>query len=330
MTDIEDVLARLSKNVASKFMVASEISRDFLPFASYGLNRVTGGLGRGKQVTIYGNQSAGKSAQMMQTIAKNQRLGQTCAWFDAEHSFDPKWAARLGVDTDKLIVSPISTIPDFADAGVELVRSGIDLMVLDSSSALLPKAAFKDGELKDFGDRNQAGSVARDLGDAVGTINAYNFNTAFAIISQVRMDLSGFKPTMGFTGGKQNEHVDQLRILLTSSMSTKQALHDEVAYGEKVFDEVVGRRVKWEIKKNKVNGREGENGEYDLYTKGDNVGIDYNGEVLDYAQKFGIVTGTNWLEIEGEKFQGRKKALVHLTEHPEVVEALVKRLEEVE
>lgn len=328
MTSQEEIRAKYPKRLAERLIAASEINKEFLPTASFGINAHSGGLKRGTQTTVFGNQSAGKSGFMQQTVGINQKLGHSAFWIDAENSLDPDWAKKLGVDTDLLDVSKSRNIADFADDAVDMVKAGVDLMVLDSSSVLLPKAAFKDGEIKAFADRGQMGSMARDLGDAVATINAYNFRTCFVIISQVRMDLSGFMPSMSFTGGKANEHADQLRIALSSSMSTKKALHGNITRGDNVFDETVGRTVNWRFDKNKINGRENATGEYNFYTKQDPVGIDYTGEVLDYAIKHSLVKqGGAWFTIGDEKFQGKPAALAYLKESPETLQSITERLE---
>lgn len=320
----DDILAQLDKNTLNMVRKGREIEKRTIPTASFGLNTILGGgLYLGKQHTFWGNESSGKSALMLQTIGINQKRGLPCAWIDAESSFDPEWAARLGVDNDQLIVSPASSIADVGDLQVKLINAGVGLIVVDSTSALLPKSYFDDGELKDFDKRRQVGQLAKDLGEMCGTVQSVNFDCAVVHISQVRMDLgNSFMPGMKPTGGKQTEHSDQVRVRLFSSKSEKQAIMGEIQRGSNLVQERVGRTVTWSIDKNKVNGRYG-NGEYALYVLGDEVGIDRASELLAYGINYGIVEkGGAWYTIYGERFQGDKKALAYLRENIAVMDTL--------
>ena len=102
-----------------------------------------GGLAYGRQILIWGNKSAGKSSFCLQIIAEAQRDGKLCAWIDAEQSYSPEWAERLGVDSSKLIYSTAKTINDMVDIGTQLIQSGVDVLVVDSISALLPASILK-------------------------------------------------------------------------------------------------------------------------------------------------------------------------------------------
>lgn len=323
---VEDILAQLDKETLSMVRLGRDISTEIIPTASFGLNNILGGgLRVGKQHTIWGNEQSGKSALMMQTVALNQRMGLPCAWIDAEHSFDPVWAARLGIDVDKLAIGQPSTIGEVTDLMVKLIRNGMKLIVIDSTSALMPKSYVEDGELKPFANTGQMGAMAKDLGQMCKMVQGINFTCAVVHISQVRVDIGAssmqkpFKPV----GGKEVEHTDSLRVRLMSSKAENKAIMGKVQRGDMLIEEQIGRTVTWKIDKNKINGRYGV-GTYGLYTQGTHVGLDKASEVLEYAIKFGLVKkGGAWFEMpNGEKFQGEHKAQAYLRENEDILEKL--------
>lgn len=323
MVNIDELLARLSSNTLTKFKMGRDITNDVVPTASIGLNMmIGGGFGKGKQTTIFGNQSAGKSALLMQTIAMNQKdIG--CAYLDTEKSWDNRWARKLGVDVDAIPVSRVSSISDMADICNDWVKAGFELIVVDSTSSLMPKSFYEDGEYKSFDKTGQIGQFAGQLGQACRMVQGTNFNTAFVNISQIRMDLgNSFMPGIKASGGKEMEHLDSLRIKLFSSKSEKQAITGEVMRGGQLMQESIGRRVTWTIDKNKINGRFG-TGSYDLITQGESVGIDRAAEVLDYATLFGLIDKRGaWFFFGEEKAQGRPAAIEFLKENSDIREKL--------
>lgn len=325
---IEAILATLDKDTLNMVRRGRDISNTFLPTASFGLNNLVGGLKVGAQHTLWGNEQAGKSAAMMQTIAVNQRLGVPCAWVDAEHSFDPAWATRLGVDVDKLVVSQVANIADAANLQVKLIQGGLRLISVDSTSALKPASFFDDGELKDFSNTRQIGQFAKDLGNMCSYVQGRNWSCAVVHISQVRTDLSGFKPSMKAAGGMETGHTDQLRIKLFSSKSEKQAIMGQVQRGDMLIEERIGRTVTWTIDKNKLNGRYG-TGTYALYVLGDFVGIDRASELLAYGIKYGIVSkGGAWYTVGSERLQGDAKATLYIRDNPDVAADLEEQINE--
>lgn len=324
MASVEEILAQLDKNTLKMVRRGSEINDRRIPFASFGLNQVTGGgLSLGKQHTIFGNESAGKSAVMLQTIALNQANGLSCLYIDTEKTFDQDWAARLGVDVDKIIVSQVSTMQAATAEQIKFIEAGIDLIVIDSRSFLQPQNWYNDKELKGLEGTKQIGQFSKDLGVMCNLVQSVNWNTAIVHLSQVRMDLSGMHATHKQDGGKAAEHADSLRIRLTSSKSDAQAIKDQISYGDVLIEEKIGRLVTWEIVKNKLNGNL-EKGEYNLHTKGDFVGIDRASEIVSYATKFGLIRKAGaWMYFEDEQFQGASKLIKRVRED----EALLNRLE---
>lgn len=323
--DIDDIMATLDKETLSKVRLASEISKDYLPTASFGINRALGGgLRIGKQHTFWGGEGSAKSALLMQTVAINQRLGVPCLWIDAEHIFDPDWAAKLGVDTTKLPIIEASTVEEISNLQFKWIDKGIRLIVIDSTSALMPTSFVdKDGEIKDFGDTNQQGTVAKDLGKMCKMVQGINYSCAIVHISQVRVDLGAQGMTKPFkpVGGKEVGHTDAFRVRLAGTKATDKQIKDTVQHGEMAFEEEVGYPVSYFVNKNRING-DLPTGEFNFFKKGEFIGIDYAGELLDEGKKYGIVEGTTWLTIYGERFQGKKNAVKYLRANPEIQEKL--------
>lgn len=322
----EDIMASLDKDTKAMVKIGSEIGREIIPTASWGLNQLLGGgLRKGKQHTFWGGEQAAKTGLMLSTVAINQRRGENVAWIDAEHSFDPVWASRLGVDTDKILVSEVSTISELTNLQVKLIKMGFDLIVIDSTSALMPKSFIdKDGELKDFENTGQLGQMAKDLGQMCKMIQGINYTCAIVHISQARVDVGSPAMTKPFkpTGGKEVEHTDSLRVRLMSSKSDAKALMSNVRYGDVLIEEKIGIPVTWKIDKNKINGKYGA-GDYEFYTGGDFVGLDSSGEVLDAGVKYGIVEkGGAWYTIFGERKQGRASAVEYVRNNQTIREKI--------
>ena len=323
---IEDILASLDKDSLAMVKLAKDIEHKVIPTASIGLNKaIGGGLRVGKQHTFYGGEQSGKSALMLKTIALNQKLGVKCAWIDVEHSFDREWAEKMGVDVDKLIVSNAANVSGVTDLQIKLINLGIELLVIDSTSAIKPRSFYdKDGDLKGFDDTRQMGQHARDLGGMCSNVQSINFNCAVVHISQVRMDLGapGMHAPMKPTGGKETGHTDQLRVRLTSSRSDKRAVMKKIPIGDSLVEMKVGRKVTWQVEKNKFNGEEAQ-GDYDLIVKGDEIGPDKASEIVALGISSGVIrkSGT-WLYFFDEKFQGDEKAKAYLRENPEVMDTL--------
>lgn len=325
MASMEDVLAALDKETLKQVIMASDIERKFVPTHSVGLNLILGGgFSRGHQTTLFGNESAGKSTFVLETIAKNQRENPdfSAAWMDTEKTLDREWARALGVDTDRLLVAYKSNIGEATDMMIKWINAGIDLICVDSSSNLMPKSFFeKDGTIKDFDKTGQMGQMARELGQMCRMIQGTNFETVMVFISQVRMDLGGFIPSEKASGGKEVGHLDSLRIKLSSSKAEAKALKKEVQRGDFLIEEIVGRPVTWKIDKNKVNGRYGV-GTYNLLTQGNRVGLDTGAELRDYCVEYGLIekVGNSRFVINGESINGKDNAADYIAERPELVE----------
>jgi len=329
MTEISEILAALDPKTRQRVQAAVEVEVQKQKTPSIGLNiALRGGLGYGRQVLVWGNKSAGKSSFCLQMIAQAQKEGKTCAWIDAEHSYSAEWATRMGVDSSKLIYSSAKTVNDMVDVATQLMTANVDIIVVDSISALLPAIYFeKDSdELKKLEDTKQIGAEAKDMTHAVKMLNYANKNTLLVLISQQRNQFGSMHASHIPTGGMAVKFFSSTVIKLWSSEAEANAIKSGVKVGDKIIEQRVGRPVNWIIDYNKL-GPPNLSGQYDFYFQGENLGVDQVGEVIDVAEQFGIIEkGGAWYTIEGERFQGRAKAVAWLRENPEKVEELKKKI----
>jgi recombination protein RecA len=322
---LDDILAKLDPKTRARVQSAVDVNIDKQATPSIGLNlALKGGLAYGRQILVWGNKSAGKSSFCLQMIALAQKEGKTCAWIDAEHSYDPAWAEQLGVDSTKLIYSPAKTVNDMVDVATKLMDAEVDMIVVDSISALLPAIYFeKDGsDLKDLQDTKQIGAEAKDMTHAVKMLNYANKNTLLVLISQQRNQFGSMHASHIPTGGMAVKFFSSTVIKLWSSEAEANAIKAGIKVGDKIIEQRVGRPVNWIIDYNKV-GPPNLSGQYDFYYQGENLGVDAIGETLDVAEMCGIVEkGGAWYTVNGERFQGRAKAVQYLRENSKVVEKL--------
>jgi recombination protein RecA len=323
---LEDIMAKLDPKTRARVQSAQNVQVHKQLTPSIGLNvALKGGLGYGRQVLVWGNKSAGKSSFCLQMIALAQQEGKTCAWIDAEASYDQQWAERLGVDSSSLIYSQAKTVNDMVDVGVKLMEAGVDVIVVDSISALLPGIYFeKDGnEMKDLQDTKQIGAEAKDMTHAVKMLNYANKNTLLVLISQQRNQFGSMHASHIPTGGMAVKFFSSTVIKLWSSEAEANAIKAGVQVGDKIIEQRVGRPVNWIIDYNKL-GPPNLSGQYDFYYQGESLGVDRIGETLDVAEMYGLIEkGGAWYTINGERFQGRAKAVAYLRENPEVSGKLI-------
>ena len=323
---IDSILAKLDPKTRARVQSAQDVEVEKQLTPSIGLNfALRGGLGYGRQVLVWGNKSAGKSSFCLQMIALAQKEGKTCAWIDAEASYDQSWAEQLGVDSSALIYSPAKTVNDMVDVATKLMEAGVDMIVVDSISALLPAIYFeKDGnEMKDLQDTKQIGAEAKDMTHAVKMLNYANKNTLLVLISHQRNQVGAMHASHIPTGGMAVKFFSSTVIKLWSSEAEANAIKAGIKVGDKIIEQRVGRPVNWIIDYNKL-GPPNLSGQYDFYYQGDALGVDHVGETLDVAEMCGIIEkGGAWYTVNGERFQGRAKTVQYLRENPEVVATLI-------
>lgn len=325
MSGIDEILARLNPKTAQSFRKASEIQVELLPTPSLGLNMAIEGLRYGGFTILYGNRGCGKTMFALQCIAEAQKQGKTAAWLDVEKNFNPSWARRLGADPDKMLVdNKTISIAGMADKGRELITAGIDVLVIDSISALLPQSYFedpKDGkeEIKGLAQTGQIGTFSKNMGQAINILNGVNENTAVIMISQVRNNIGSYGASISFMGGKATEHAASTVLKLWRTPSD--VIEDDVHVGDGLLlKRPVGAPVTWTVEKNRGSGM-GQSNSYDIYTGGDNVGIDLAGEVVTFGVEYGIIKkGGAWYTVGDERFQGKPKAVRYLRDNPDILE----------
>jgi recombination protein RecA len=322
---VEDVIASLDPKLRKALFVGNELPDTVLqPTASFGLNRALGGgLPFGRQILIWGSKSSAKSSMCLQMIGLAQKEGKVCAWIDAEMSYDKKWAERLGVDTSKLIVSQCRTINEMVDLGTKLMHAGVDMIVVDSITSLLPAIYFEkdSSDLKQLENTKQIGAESRDFSNAWKMINYANNKpkpTLFVLISQSRNNISAMYTSQQPTGGQATKFYSSTVIKLFSSESDNQAIKGKIPMGDKLIEQKVGRKIRWEVQFSKTSPGF-QSGEYDFYFRGDRVGVDSIGDLVDTAELAGMVnrTGAWYIVSDEKKIQGREAFINYVRENDE-------------
>jgi recombination protein RecA len=334
MTTIDEALALLDPKLRKKITTGVGIKTEFQKTPSPGLNRALGGgLPYGRQVLIWGSKSSAKSSLCLQTIGIAQKEGKLCAWIDAEMSYDEEWAKKLGVDTDQLIYSEARSVNDMVDVAVGLLHAGVDLLVIDSISSLLPAVYFEkdSSDLKQLENTKQIGAESKDLKHAWLMINYANNREKPALIiaiSQSRNNISAMYTQSVPTGGLTTQFMSSTIIKLFSSTSDSQAIKAKLKVGDKLIEQKVGRKVRWEVQNSKTSAP-GDSAEYDFYFRGDGIGIDAVGDLVDTAELVGIVerTGAWYILPDGSKVQGRDAFVNKVREDEELRKSIEEQLD---
>jgi recombination protein RecA len=280
-----------------------------IPTGSVGLDLAlgVGGLPRGRVIEIYGPESSGKTTLMLHAIAQAQRAGGVCAFIDAEHALDVGYARKLGVRTEDLLVSQ----PDYGEQALEiadkLVGTGaIDLIVVDSVAALVPKAEI-EGEMGDA----HMGLQARLMSQALRKLTAATSRnaTAVAFINQLRQKIGvvyGNPETT--TGGNALKFYASVRLDIRKIGVVKAG------------DQVVGSKARVKVVKNKCAPPFRE-AEFEIMY---GAGVNWAGEIVDLGSEAGILEkGGAHYGWRGERIaQGRDNACRWMLENPKVAEEI--------
>ena len=274
-----------------------------------------GGIPRGRIVEIFGTESSGKTTLALHVAAEAQKLDGIVAFIDAEHALDAKYARKLGVNTDELLISQPDTGEQALEIAETLVRSGaVDVIIIDSVAALVPKAEI-EGDMGDAPMGMQARLMSQAMRKLAGVIS--KTRTAMVFINQMRDKIGVmFGNPETTTGGRALKFYASMRLDVRRTASIKQG------------QDVIGNRTKVKVVKNKVAPPFKET-EFDLIF---GEGISKEGDILDLAVEHNVIRKSGaWFAYNDERVgQGRENAKVYLKEHPEIMDAIRKQVEQLE
>ena len=284
-----------------------------IPTGSLGLDIALGigGLPRGRIVEIYGPESSGKTTLTLEVIAQCQKLGGTAAFIDAEHALDPIYAAKLGVNVDELLVSQPDTGEQALEVADIMVSSGgIDILVIDSVAALVPKAEI-EGEMGD----HHVGLQARLMSQALRKItgNVKKSDTLVIFINQIRHKIGVmFGSPETTAGGNALKFYSSVRMDIRRIGTVKDG------------DEAVGNETRVKVVKNKVSPPFKQAEFQILYNKG----INRLGELIDKGADLDIIEKAGaWYSYEGEKIgQGKANSIEFLEQNPKLLKTIEKQV----
>ena len=272
-----------------------------------------GGYPRGRVIEIYGPESSGKTTLALHAVAQAQKNNGIAAFIDAEHALDVAYAKRLGVDCDELLVSQPDTGEQALEIADMLVRSGgIDIMVVDSVAALVPRSEI-EGDMGDSHMGLQARLMSQALRKLTATIG--KTNTTIIFINQIRMKIGvvyGNPETT--TGGNALKFYSSMRLEIRRAAPIKDG------------QEIIGNRTRVKVVKNKL-APPFKNVEFDLMY---GEGISKNGDLLDMGVNLDIVDKSgSWYSFEGERIgQGRENVKLFLIDNPDIFENIETKVRE--
>lgn len=330
-----DFIEGLDPTTAKRIKTAEQTTLVRLPLASYGMTKASnGGIAKGRIALLYGNTSAGKTLLMMESVAKWQKMGEVCAWVDVEGAYEKEWAARLGVNNDELILIQSKSSGKIEDEIRPLIENKIDALVIDSISDIMPEVFLeKDGSMSDQNNRKQLGAQAKAITALINGILYINDDTAVVLISQTTTFIS--QGQVNYVkqiphGGKKAEFASSQIFKITSSNTEKEQIKGDVKIGEVVLGQPIGRHVDGLVEKNKLGPQHG-TWKYDMYYRGDHVGIDVIGEIIEEAITYGvIVKAGSWYNWGSNKWQGKTMVVAFFSTEPDFLEQLKKDIAKVE
>jgi recombination protein RecA len=326
----EDFVSKLDPKTAKRLQVAQEIETVQFPLASIGLTHaLNGGIGTGRIATIYGNQSSGKSLVLMQTIGQLQKKGFVCAYADAEGTYTKEFGKRLGINNDELIYVRKKSTGAMTDKIIPLIEAGVDLLVIDSISDLIPEVFVDtDGGVKDFADMKQIGAHAKSITMMLNAIHYANEKTAVVLISQTTTKIENTYVQQVPHGGQKVLFGSSQIIKLTSSNTDAKQIKGMVQQGDRLVEKPIGRKVDLIVEKNKL-GPQHRRCSYDMYYDGPAPGVDLAGEVFDMAVDFGIVSKSGaWFNYNDKTVytQGRPAFIDEIKNDDELYSQLKKEV----
>ncbi|MBI2689237.1 MAG: recombinase RecA [Acidobacteria bacterium] len=266
-----------------------------------------GGVPRGRIIEVYGPESSGKTTLALQVVAQAQKTGGIAAYIDVEHALDPGYAQKLGVDIDNMLVAQ----PDYAEQALEIANTliasnSIDVLVVDSVAALVPKAEL-DGEMGDAFVGIQARLMSQAMRKLTGVVA--KSNTCLIFINQIREKIGVmFGNPETTSGGRALKFYSSVRIDIRRIAAIKDG------------DAVTGNRTKIKVVKNKVAAPFRE-AEFDIMY---GEGISKEGDLIDLGVAHNLVEKSgSWYSFQGERIgQGRENAKQFLKDNPDIAAAV--------
>ena len=317
LKSVDNAIAQIQRAYGkSSIMRLGSNERENIPIIPTGILSIdlalgVGGLPRGRVTEIYGPEASGKTTLALHVIAEAQRRGGNAAFIDAEHALDTGYAQRLGVDVDNLLISQ----PDYGEQALEiadiLMRSGgIDVIVIDSVAALVPRAEI-DGNVGDQHVGLQARLMSHAMRKFTSVIN--RTSTVLIFINQIRMKIGVmFGNPETTTGGNALKFYSSIRIDIRKTTQLKEG------------QDVIGSQTKLKVVKNKV-APPFKQAEFDIVY---GEGISRTGDLLDLGVTQGLVDKSGaWYTYNDERIgQGRENAKKFLKDHPEAADELDRKL----
>lgn len=311
----KNIEKKYGKGAVMKMGEAPKVEVSVIPTGAINLDLAlgVGGLPRGRVIEIFGPESSGKTTLTLHCIAEDQKLGNTCAFIDAEHALDAEYAKRLGVNIDELILSQPDTGEQALDIAESLVRSNaIDLVVIDSVAALVPRAEI-EGEMGDSHMGLQARLMSQALRRLTGVISKSNCTVIF--INQLREKIGVmFGNPETTTGGRALKFYSSVRL----DIRRIKTIQDK--------DQMVGNRTRVKVVKNKV-APPFKVVEFDIMY---GTGISKSGVILDTAVDMDIVDKAgSWFSYKDEKLgQGRENVKKYLEENEDIMNEIEGKIRE--
>ncbi|MEH7335554.1 recombinase RecA [Neobacillus drentensis] len=302
---LKQIEKQFGKGSIMKMGEQTETKISTVPSGSLALDTAlgVGGYPRGRIIEIYGPESSGKTTVALHAIAEVQAKGGQAAFIDAEHALDPAYAQKLGVNIDELLLSQPDTGEQALEIAEALVRSGaIDIIVIDSVAALVPKAEI-EGEMGDSHVGLQARLMSQALRKLSGAIN--KSKTIAVFINQIREKVGVMFGNPETTpGGRALKFYSTVRLEVRRAEALKQG------------NDIVGNKTKIKVVKNKV-APPFRTAEVDIMY---GEGISKEGETIDLGSELDIVSKSgSWYSYNDERLgQGRENAKLYLKENPSI------------
>lgn len=312
---IEEIKQQFGEGALMKLNEVRDVDVDSISTGSISLDLAlgVGGVPRGRVVEIFGSASTGKTTLSLHVLANAQKEGQVGAFIDVENALDPRYAKRIGVNVEDLLISQ----PDSGEQALQivetLVRSGeVDIIVIDSVAALAPKAEIA-GEVGD----PHVGLQARLMSSALRKLSKIisETNTVVVFLNQTRVNIGQrFGNPQTTSGGLALKFYSSVRINLSQIAQIKSK------------EEIIGNRIRAKVVKNKV-GAPFRSGEFDIYY---DEGISYEGEIINLGLREKILSRTGaWYNYGSKKLgQGMEQSKSFLKENPDLAKEIEEKVKE--